>query len=48
MADSVLELKSIDRRFVQGPKELTILRGADFALMPGEMVALVEIGRAHV
>ncbi|MDZ5696946.1 ABC transporter ATP-binding protein [Chelativorans sp. M5D2P16] len=41
MAESVLELKSIDRRYVQGSKELVILNGADFTLCPGEMVALV-------
>lgn len=41
MAGSVLELKSIDRRFVQGTNTLTILDQADFTLQPGEMVALV-------
>ncbi|WP_159586346.1 MULTISPECIES: ABC transporter ATP-binding protein [Chelativorans] len=41
MADSVLELKAVEHRYVQGPKELTILSGADFTLTPGEMVALV-------
>jgi len=41
MADSVLELKAVDRCYVQGPKELVILNGADFALRSGEMVALV-------
>src|SRR5690606_2651761 len=41
MAENVLELRSIDRRFVQGTKTLTILEQADFALRPGEMVALV-------
>ena len=41
MAENVLELRSIDRRFVQGTNTLTILEQADFALQPGEMVALV-------
>lgn len=41
MADSVLELKSISRRYVQGPKELVILNNASFTLNRGEMVALV-------
>jgi len=41
MANPVLELKAIDRHFVQGPATLTILKGADFALQAGEMVALV-------
>ena len=37
----VLELRSIERHFVQGDKRLTILDQADFQLMRGEMVALV-------
>jgi lipoprotein-releasing system ATP-binding protein len=37
----VLEIKAVERRYVQGPKELTILAGADFTLQPAEMVALV-------
>lgn len=41
MVDSVLELKSVDRHFVQGTNRLTILNGADFTLKPGEMVAIV-------
>ncbi|WEX07540.1 ABC transporter ATP-binding protein [Chelativorans sp. AA-79] len=41
MPASVLELKSVDRHYVQGPNRLTILKGADFALTSGEMVALV-------
>ncbi|WP_028033479.1 ABC transporter ATP-binding protein [Chelativorans sp. J32] len=41
MPTSVLELKSVDRHYVQGPNTLTILKNADFSLLPGEMVALV-------
>ncbi|UUP19195.1 Lipoprotein-releasing system ATP-binding protein LolD [Nitratireductor thuwali] len=41
MAANVLELKAVERRFIQGTKTLTILDGADFALQSGEMVALV-------
>ncbi|WP_265519581.1 ABC transporter ATP-binding protein [Nitratireductor luteus] len=41
MAANVLELNAVERRFTQGPKTLTILDGADFALQSGEMVALV-------
>jgi lipoprotein-releasing system ATP-binding protein len=37
----VIELKSVERHYVQGQRKLTILNGADFALVPGEMVALV-------
>jgi len=38
---TVLELKSVERHYVQGAKRLSILNGADFALHRGEMVALV-------
>jgi lipoprotein-releasing system ATP-binding protein len=41
MAPSVLELKSVERHYTQGPNRLTILDRADFSLIPGEMVALV-------
>jgi lipoprotein-releasing system ATP-binding protein len=42
MADSlVLELKAVERYYLQGPKRLTILTGAEFSLKRGEMVALV-------
>lgn len=41
MAETVLELKSISRRYVQGSKELVILNNASFSLKRGEMVALV-------
>ena len=41
MADAVLELKAVERHYVQGPRKLTILGGVDFSLKRGEMVALV-------
>jgi lipoprotein-releasing system ATP-binding protein len=37
----VLELKGVERHYVQGERRLTILNGADFSLSPGEIVALV-------
>jgi len=37
----VIELKGVERHYVQGSRKLTILSGADFSLVPGEMVALV-------
>jgi lipoprotein-releasing system ATP-binding protein len=40
-AEPVLELKAVERYYVQGPKKLTILNGAEFSLKRGEMVALV-------
>ncbi len=41
MTELVLELKSVERHYVQGPRKLTILNGADFSLRRGEMVAMV-------
>lgn len=41
MAEAIIELKSVERHYVQGPRKLTILDGADFSLKRGEMVALV-------
>ena len=41
MTGSVIELKGVERHYVQGQKKLTVLSGADFALAKGEMVALV-------
>ncbi|CAG1010591.1 MAG: ABC transporter ATP-binding protein [Rhizobiaceae bacterium] len=38
---AVIELKSVERHYLQGPRKLTILNGADFALKRAEMVALV-------
>jgi lipoprotein-releasing system ATP-binding protein len=39
--DIIIELKGVERHYVQGPRKLTILNGVDFALRRGEMVALV-------
>lgn len=41
MAGAVLELKAVERHYVQGSRKLTILNGVDFSLKGGEMVALV-------
>ena len=41
MSAPIIELKSVERHYVQGQRKLTILNGADFSLVPGEMVALV-------
>ena len=41
MTAPVIELKSVERPYVQGQRKLTILNGAQFSLVPGEMVALV-------
>lgn len=38
---AMLELKSVERHYVQGSKRLSILNGTDFNLKRGEMVALV-------
>ena len=38
---AVIELKGVERHYVQGPRRLTILNGADFSLKRAEMVALV-------
>jgi lipoprotein-releasing system ATP-binding protein len=39
--EPVLELKAVERYYLQGSKRLTILNGAEFTLKRGEMVALV-------
>jgi lipoprotein-releasing system ATP-binding protein len=41
VTDVIIELKSVERHYVQGARKLTILNGADFSLKRGEMVALV-------
>ena len=41
MSDKVLELKAVERHYVQGDRRLTILNGADFVLRRGQMVAMV-------
>ncbi len=37
----LIELKGVERHYVQGQRKLTVLSGTDFALGKGEMVALV-------
>lgn len=37
----LIELKGVERHYVQGQRKLTVLSGTDFALARGEMVALV-------
>ena len=41
MTEAVIELKGVERHYVQGQRKLTVLSGADFTLSKGEMVALV-------
>ncbi len=41
LAGTALALVGVTRCFAEGDRELHILRGADFAIQPGEMVALV-------
>jgi len=41
MNDQVLKLESISRSFVQGRQELQVLKGIDFTINQGEIVALV-------
>ena len=41
MTDTMLRLDAVERRYTQGENELIILDKADFAMVPGEMVALV-------
>jgi lipoprotein-releasing system ATP-binding protein len=41
MTAPIIELKAVERHYVQGPRKLTILSGADFSLKRGEIVALV-------
>src|SRR5215218_5738913 len=38
---AVIALRGVERHYVQGPRKLTILSGADFDLAAGETVALV-------
>jgi lipoprotein-releasing system ATP-binding protein len=39
--EAIIELKKVERHYIQGSRKLTILNGADFALGRGEIVALV-------
>ncbi|MBZ0217398.1 MAG: ABC transporter ATP-binding protein, partial [Fimbriimonadaceae bacterium] len=38
---ATVELRDVRRTFIQGPREIEVLRGVDLALQPGETVALV-------
>ena len=40
-SETVLQLRAVERHYLQGERKLTILNGADFTLRRGEMVALV-------
>jgi lipoprotein-releasing system ATP-binding protein len=41
MTGPLIELKGVERHYVQGQRKLTVLSGADFTLGKGETVALV-------
>ena len=41
MTAPLIELKGVERHYVQGQRKLTVLSGADFSLGKGETVALV-------
>ncbi len=41
MTDIILELQNIHRHFIQGGKDLHILKGLDFTMQKGEIVTLV-------
>jgi lipoprotein-releasing system ATP-binding protein len=41
MTPPLIELKGVERHYVQGQRKLTVLGGADFAVGKGETVALV-------
>ena len=40
-ADPVLSIRGLERRYVTGAGELTVLRGVDLDVMPGEIVGLI-------
>jgi lipoprotein-releasing system ATP-binding protein len=41
MSDPVLSIRGLERRYVTGAGELTVLTGVDLDVMPGEIVGLV-------
>jgi lipoprotein-releasing system ATP-binding protein len=41
MSEAVLSIRGLERRYVTGAGELTVLKGADLDVMPGEIVGLV-------
>jgi lipoprotein-releasing system ATP-binding protein len=41
MSDAVLSIRGLERRYVTGAGELTVLRGVDLDVRPGEIVGLI-------
>ena len=41
MSEPVLSIRGLERSYVTGAGELTVLRGADIDVMPGEIVGLI-------
>jgi lipoprotein-releasing system ATP-binding protein len=41
MSEAVLSIRGLERRYVTGAGELTVLRGVDLDVMPGEIVGLI-------
>jgi lipoprotein-releasing system ATP-binding protein len=41
MSEPVLSIRGLERRYATGAGELTVLRGADLDVMPGEIVGLI-------
>jgi lipoprotein-releasing system ATP-binding protein len=41
MSEPVLSIRGLERRYVTGDKTLTVLRGADLDIRPGEIVGLI-------
>jgi len=41
MSDPVLAIRGLERRYLTGARELTVLRGVDLDVMPGEIVGLI-------
>src|ERR1700712_4031769 len=41
MSEAVLSIRGLERRYVTGAGELTVLRGVDLDVMPGEVVGLI-------
>src|ERR1700750_2761142 len=41
MSEPVLSIRGLERRYVTGAGELTVLRGVDLDVLPGEIVGLI-------
>src|ERR1700755_3170644 len=41
MSDPVLSIRGLERKYVTGAGELTVLRGVDLDVQPGEIVGLI-------